>query len=244
MKRIRLTIEYNGTNFHGWQKQPDKRTVQGEIEDAILRSIGENVEVFGSGRTDAGVHALNQTAHFDLEAPIPVSKLGYVLNNALPQDIYIKEAKEVDKDFHSRFSIKKKTYEYKIYNNNQKNVFIANRASWMKNPLDIDKMKEGAKVIKGTHDFKGFCSANACVSDYTRTVYKISVEKDGDFVIVSVTGSGFLYNMVRIIVGTLVDYSMGILSLEDIKMAIKEGDRTKAGQTMPACGLYLKETVY
>ena len=244
MKRILLTIEYDGTFYSGWQKQPNMRTIQGEIEEAIFKSTGEKVEVFGSGRTDAGVHAYNQTAHFDINAPVPVEKLPYILNNVLPKDINIKSAKEVEENFHARFSIKKKIYLYKIYNNNQKNVFLANSAAWIKNPLDLTKMKEVALLLKGKHNFKGFCSANTSASDFEREIFDIEIERENDFVFVTISGSGFLYNMVRIIVGTMVDYSSGKITYEQIKKALEEGERSCAGQTMPACGLYLKETIY
>ncbi len=244
MKRILLTIEYDGTEFSGWQKQPNQRTVQGEIEEAIFRSIGERVEVFGSGRTDAGVHAFNQSAHFDLKAPVPISKIADVLNNALPCDIAIKRAEEVDGEFHARFSIKKKQYLYKIYNGIKKDVFLANRAAWIKKQLNIDKMREVADMLVGTHDFHGYCSANTSVENFVRTIFDLTVEKIEDFVYVSVTGNGFLYNMVRIIVGTLVDFSMGKLTKEDVLIALREGQRSHSGQTMPACGLYLNETFY
>ncbi len=244
MKRILLSIEYDGTAYSGWQKQPNQRTVQGEIENAILRSIGEEVEIFGSGRTDAGVHAINQSAHFDLKAPVPISKLADVLNNALPADIAIKRACEVDAEFHARFSIKRKIYQYRIYNSVQKEVFLANRAAWIRKPLDVDKMNEAARLLIGSHDFKGFCSANTCVNDFVRTIYDLQVEREGDFVYITVSGSGFLYNMVRIISGTLVDYALNKLSLDDIEIALNKGLRSHSGQTMSACGLYLKDTIY
>ena len=244
MRRIKLTIEYDGSMYSGWQKQPNQKTIQGEIEDAIFRTIGQKVEVFGSGRTDAGVHAYNQTAHFDLEVPVPISKLCDILNSALPLDITIKEAVEVEEDFHARFSIKKKIYLYKIFNSKEKNSFLARRMAQIKKTLDIEKMKEVAKIIEGRHDFHGFCSANTCTNDFVRKIYQIDVRQDGDYIFVSVCGNGFLYNMVRIIVGTLVDYSLGKLSLNDIKVALNEGDRSKSGQTMPACGLYLYQTEY
>ena len=244
MKRILLTIEYDGTNYCGWQKQPQQKTIQGEIEDAIFRAIGESVEIFGSGRTDAGVHALNQTAHFDLNAPVPVEKIADILNRVLPADISIKNAQEVESDFHARFSIKKKCYLYKIYNGETKNAFLANRMAWVKNNLDLTKMEEASKLIVGEHDFSGFCSANTCATNFVRRVFDIEIEKQDSYIYVSVCGSGFLYNMVRIIVGTLVDYAQGKISLEDIEIALEKGQRSKAGQTMPACGLYLKETIY
>lgn len=244
MKRILLVIEYDGTNYCGWQKQPSVKTIQGEIEDAIFRSIGEKVEIFGSGRTDAGVHGLNQTAHFDLASPVPITKLKDILNNVLPADIVIKSAEEVEEEFHARFSIKRKCYLYKIYNGEEKKAFLANRMAWIRKPLDVDLMKKASKLLIGEHDFQGFCSANTCTSSFVRTIYDIKISQIEEQIFVEVCGNGFLYNMVRIIVGTLVDYSLGKLSIEDIKLALKKGDRAKAGQTMPACGLYLKDTMY
>lgn len=244
MKRICLKIEYDGTNYSGWQKQPNTKTVQGEIEDAIFRAIGENVEVFGSGRTDAGVHAYDQTAHFDLDRPVPIEKIAQILNSYLPEDIVIKKAFEVDNEFHSRFSIKKKTYEYKILNTDQKDAFLSNRVAFVKYKLDVKKMRQASKLLLGKHNFEGFCSANTTSQTFEREIYGIKVSKKGQLICVEVQGSGFLYNMVRIIVGTLVDYSLGKISLEDIKTALETGDRTKAGQTMPPQGLYLKKTIY
>ncbi len=244
MKRVLLSIEYDGTNYSGWQKQPNVKTIQGEIEKAIKLSIGEDVEVYGSGRTDAGVHALNQKAHFDMTLPVPLSKLPDILNNVLPDDIVIKSAEEVEGDFHARFSVHKKCYRYKIYNSSVKNAFLATRVGVVKNKLDIDKMREGALLLIGEHDFHGFCSANTSVENFVRTIYEIKVAQEGDFIKVDVCGNGFLYNMVRIIVGTLVDYSLGKLSLQDIKQALNQGDRSKAGQTMSPHGLYLKDVIY
>ena len=244
MKRILLTIEYDGTNYCGWQKQPDQKTIQGEIEESIYKSIGERVELFGSGRTDAGVHALSQTAHFDLNVQVPISKLAYIINNALPDDIVIKKAEEVDSDFHARFSLKKKIYLYKIYNNPEKNAFLSKTSAWVREELDISKMKEGAALLVGEHDFKGLCSSKTCTLNFIRTIYEINIFRQEDFVYVEVVGNGFLYNMVRIIVGTLVDFALDKISLKDIKIAVEEGERSKAGHTMPPNGLYLKETIY
>lgn len=243
MKRILLTIEYDGTNYSGWQKQPEVKTIQGEIEEGIFRAIGQKVEIFGSGRTDAGVHGLNQTAHFDLNVPVPISKLAEILNNVLPPDIVIKSAKEVESEFHARFDIKEKRYLYKIYNGETKNAFLANRMAWVKKPLDEKLMKKASKLLIGKHDFRGFCSANTCATNFERTIFDIDVQRKDDYIYVEVAGSGFLYNMVRIIVGTLVDYAHEKLTLDDVKLALN-GDRAKAGQTMPACGLYLKEAIY
>lgn len=244
MKRICLTIEYDGSNYKGWQKQPNEKTIQGEIEDAIFQSLGERVEVFGSGRTDAGVHAIGQTAHFDMSLPVPVSKLAYILNNALPDNIVIKSVREVNEDFHARFSIKKKCYLYKIYNSQEKNAFLSNRVGYIRNSIDIQKMREGAKLLIGKHDFKGYCSANTATQNFEREIFDIKINREEDFIFVEVCGNGFLYNMVRIIVGSLVDYALDRITLQDLKIALEKGDRSRAGQTMPPQGLYLKETFY
>lgn len=244
MKRILITVEYDGSRYSGWQKQPSQKTIQGEIEEALFKALGQRIEIFGSGRTDAGVHALNQKAHFDLNVPVPVSKLPQILNSILPEDICIKEACEVDKDFHARFSQKKKYYQYKILNSLRKDAFLAYRVGKIKEALDINKMKACANMLIGEHDFQGFCSANTCSENFVRTIYNITVEKKEDFIIVTVCGNGFLYNMVRIIVGTLVDYSLGLRDDNDILEALSTGNRQKAGRTMPAGGLYLKDVDY
>lgn len=244
MKRILLTVEYDGSDYCGWQKQPNVKTIQGEIEKAIFTTIGEKVELFGSGRTDAGVHALAQKAHFDMTLPVPVSKLAEILNNALPGDIVILDAVEVENDFHARFSAHKKCYRYKIYNSPLKNAFLSKRAGIVKKPIDEEKMIEASKLLIGKHNFKGFCSSNTSVDNFERTIYDINIVRDGDFIKIDVMGNGFLYNMVRIIVGTLVDYALGRLALDDIKEALRTGDRNRAGQTMSPYGLYLKDVIY
>lgn len=244
MKRVLITVEYDGSGFSGWQKQPGVRTVQGEIEEAIEKITGKPVELFGSGRTDAGVHALGQTAHFDLALPIPISKLADVLNNLLPPDIAVKKAEYVDADFHARFSIKSKRYQYKIYTGSMKKALSSRFEAAINWPLDLGKMQNAGKLFIGEHDFKGYCSSAAVTNDYRRTIYALDVKREGDYIIVEVEGSGFLYNMVRIIVGTLVDIGRGKLSESDLLKALETGDRAYAGVTMPACGLYLKETKY
>jgi len=161
MRRIKLTIEYDGSAYCGWQKQPNQKTIQGEIEEGIFKTIGQKVEIFGSGRTDAGVHAYNQTAHFDLDVPVPIYKIKDILNGALPLDISIKEAIEVENDFHARFSIKKKCYLYKIYNGEAKNAFLAKRMAHIKKYIDINLMKDVAKLLKGKNDFRlSYCDAS------------------------------------------------------------------------------------
>ena len=244
MKRVLLTIEYDGSGFSGWQKQPGVRTVQGEIEDAIEKITGQPVELFGSGRTDAGVHALGQTAHFDLALPVPISKLADVLNNLLPPDIAVKKAEYVAADFHARFSIKSKRYQYRIYTGTEKRALLSRFEAPVNWPLDIEKMKRAAQHFIGEHDFHGYCSSAAVTNDYRRTIYALDIKQEGDYIYIEVEGSGFLYNMVRIIVGTLVDIGRGKLTEADLLKALETGDRAYAGVTMPACGLYLKETKY
>lgn len=244
MKRILIKISYDGSKYFGWQKQAGKPTIQGEIEKALEILLTHPCEVFGSGRTDAGVHALAQTAHFDMDINIPVSKLADVLNKLLPDDITIIEAKEVPTDFHARFSIKKKCYEYRVYIGKKKDPFIANYSSWIKDELDFEAMEEAKKLLIGKHNFKGFCSTATAVKDFNREIYSIEITKKKDFVYFTFVGSGFLYNMVRILVGTLLDVGLGKLNLDNIKKALKTGDRQFAGVTMPPNGLYLKWTQY
>lgn len=244
MRRVLLTIEYDGSGFSGWQKQTGMRTVQGEIETAIEKITGSATEVFGSGRTDAGVHALGQTAHFDLSLPVPISKLADVLNNLLPPDIAIKKAEYVPMDFHARFSIKSKRYQYRIYTSQEKKALSSRFEAQVRWPLDVKKMQKASRMFLGEHDFKGYCSSAAVTNDYCRTIYNIDIFESDDYIFIEVEGSGFLYNMVRIIVGTLVDIGQGKLGEEDAKKALEIGDRALAGVTMPAGGLYLKETIY
>lgn len=245
MKRILLTIGYDGRGYYGWQKQNGVKTIQGELEEAFFKATGEKIEVHGSGRTDAGVHAYAQTAHFDMQAPIPIEKIKDILNGALPPDIAVAKVEEVAPNFHARFDIKQKTYAYFILNTTRKCPFDAYRYGFVKKELDASKMQEAADLLVGTHDFRGFCCAQTSATDFVRTIFKIKVIRlNQEMINVEVSGSGFLYNMVRIIVGTLVDYSHGKLTLEQIKDALENGKRACAGQTMPASGLYLLKTQY
>ncbi len=243
MKRVLLKLSYDGTFYRGWQKQADLKTVQAEVEKALFVAFKKNIEVFASGRTDAGVHAIGQCVHFDIDDTVPVRKIKMILNRILPNDIEIISAKKVPNNFHARFSVKRKTYIYKIYNQ-QKNCFLANKVAFVKEYLDIDKMQQCAKILMGKHNFKGFCSSNTNAKDFEKTIYDISISKKKNFVYVEVTGSGFLMHMVRILVGTMVDFALNKISIEDVKMALEKQNRIFAGQTMPADGLYLKKVVY
>ncbi|GED61101.1 tRNA pseudouridine synthase A [Brevibacillus formosus] len=244
MKRLRCVLAYDGTDFSGFQVQPDQVTIQGEIEAALNRVTGEDIQVFGSGRTDAGVHARGQVIHFDTSSNIPMDKWRFVLNNQLPDSIVIRTVEEVDASFHARFDVQVKEYRYCIDNNPVADVFRHRYADHVRFPLDVDAMQQAAHYLVGEHDFTSFCSAKTFVEDKVRTVYGLTVEKIGDEVWVTCRGNGFLYNMVRIIVGTLVEVGQGKRNPAELKEILAACDREKAGKTAPAKGLTMWEVVY
>ena len=243
MRNIKITIQYNGKNYCGWQKQNNSPGIQGTIEKAIFDITREEVKITGSGRTDAGVHALGQVANFKTNSQIPVDRIPNALNAKLPKDISIVKAEEVDEDFHSRYSAKKKTYRYQVYNSLYRSPIYADISYPVKYDLDIDKMKKEAKSLIGTYDFKGFMSSGSSVTDTVRTIYNIEVSKSEDLIIIEIEGNGFLYNMVRIIAGTLVDIGRGRIT-ENMSTIIKSKSRSMAGHTAPAHGLFLKKVDY
>ena len=241
MRKILLTIQYNGKNFAGWQTQPKKRTVQGVLEDTISNLLQEKISLFASGRTDSGVHAFAQTAHFETNSTIPAEKLHFAINSKLPKDVAVVSAKEVASDFHARFDVKKKTYMYKLYAS-EVNLPLYDGFALRVHPKVLDKiedMKKAARAFVGTHDFSGFCSVNTAVKDFVRTIYDIEIKQNGIEIEIFITGNGFLYNMVRIIVGTLLDVAMGKTKPSDILAIIASKDRRLAGETVKAEGLYL-----
>ena len=243
MRNIKITIQYNGKNYCGWQKQNNSPGIQGTIEKAIFDITREEVKITGSGRTDAGVHALGQVANFKINSQIPVDRIPNALNAKLPKDISIVKAEEVDEDFHSRYSAKKKTYRYQVYNSLYRSPIYADISYPVKYDLDIDKMKKEAKSLIGTYDFKGFMSSGSSVIDTVRTIYNIEVSKSEDLIIIEIEGNGFLYNMVRIIAGTLVDIGRGRIT-ENMSTIIESKSRSMAGHTAPAHGLFLKKVDY
>ena len=245
MRNIKLVIEYDGKEFNGWQKQPNKLNIQGTIEKAIETITKEKVEVIASGRTDAGVHALGQVANFKTNSNIPIDKFAIAINSNLKKSIIIKSAEEVDERFHSRLSCKKKTYRYIINNSKYGTAIYRNLETCIKEKLDIEKMKEAIKYFEGEHDFKAFKASGASSKSSVRTIYKAEViEKENDRIYIELTGNGFLYNMVRIIVGTLVEVGIGKIKPEDIKKIIESKDRKNAGKTLPPQGLYLLKVDY
>ncbi len=244
MRNIKLVIEYDGKDFNGWQKQKDKLNIQGTIEKAIEQITGEEIELNGSGRTDAGVHALGQTANFKTNSNIPIEKFAIAINSNIKKSIVIKSAEEVDERFHSRLSCKQKTYRYVINNSEIPSAIYRNLETHIGQKLDVKKMEEAAKYFEGEHDFKAFKSSGTSSKSSVRTIYKAEVIKEKDRIHIELTGNGFLYNMVRIISGTLVDVGTGKIKPEDIKEIIKSKDREKAGKTLLPQGLYLIETKY
>ena len=244
MRNIKLTIEYDGKDFYGWQKQPNKLNIQGEIEKAIYNITKEEVDLIGSGRTDAGVHALGQIANFKTNSNISIEKLPLALNSQLKNSIIIKKAEVVDERFHSRYNAKQKTYRYIINNSQCGTAIYRNLEYCFPIELDVEKMKEATKYFEGEHDFKAFKSSGTSGKNSVRTIYKAIVKKEGERIIIELTGNGFLYNMVRIISGTLLDVGMGKIAPDEIEDIIESKDRQKAGKTLPAHGLYLVEVLY
>ena len=244
MRNIKLTIEYDGKDFKGWQKQPNKPNIQGEIERAIYNITKEEVDLIGSGRTDAGVHALGQVANFKTNSNIPIEKLALAINSQLKNTIIIKKAEEVDERFNSRYNAKHKTYRYIINNSPCGTAIYRNLEYCFPIKLDVAKMQEAAKYFEGEHDFKAFKSSGTSAKNSVRTIYNASVKQEGEKIIIELTGNGFLYNMVRIISGTLLDVGLQKIKPEEIKNIIEEKDRQKAGKTLPAHGLYLVEVKY
>ena len=244
MRNIKLIIEYDGKGFNGWQKQPDRLNIQGEIEKAIEEITGEKVDLTASGRTYAGVHSLGQTANFKTDSKIPTEKFAKAINSRLKKSIVIKSAEEVDEKFHSRYSVKSKTYRYIINNSENGTAIYRGLEYHVPMKLDYEKMNEAIKYFIGEHDFKAFKASGTSSKSSVRKILDGSVRKEGERVIIEVTGTGFLYNMVRIISGTLLDVGLGKIKPEDIPSIIESKDRTKAGKTLPAHGLYLLQVNY
>ncbi len=237
-------IEYNGGSFFGWQKQNGKRTVQGELERCFFDLTKEKVVFEGSGRTDRGVHALGQVASVKCECAIPLKNIKSALNNLLDGDIRIVKVEEVDEDFHARFSAKKKTYVYVVQVGGQRSAIDFQTIGFFPYDVDFEKMKNAAKYLVGKHNFKAFSSADTSVQNFEREVYDVKLSKRGKVIKFEITGNGFLYNMVRIIVGTLLDIGRGKLDENCIKDAFENLDRNSLGKTMEPNGLYLKSVKY
>ncbi len=244
MKRILLTISYDGTNYSGWQKQKNAVTVQGEFDKACSTLFKTDIESIGASRTDAGVHALGQRAVIDVDTSIPAEKIPLALNPLLPDDIVVTHAEEVGADFNPRFKALKKTYEYSIYNAPFRNPIYRNYSEYVRCELDLDSMRTACEAFVGEHDFRAFCASGNSSKTTVRTIYSLDIEKDGDFIKIMVTGNGFLYNMVRIIAGTLIYVGEGRIAPDDLPEIIASRDRRKAGKTAGPSGLVLVKIMY
>lgn len=244
MRNLLLTLSFDGTNYCGWQIQPNGDTVQQRIQDACSIINGAATTVTGCSRTDSGVHANNFCCTFKTLKDISCEKFIYALNGNLPDDIAVKSCSDVPESFHPRYDCTKKEYIYKIYNSRFKDPFEYKYSLQYKRPIDENLLDEAAKKFIGTYDFKGFCSAGSSVDSTVRTIYNADVKRHGDIIVFSVCGNGFLYNMVRIMTGTLLAVAENKISKDDIENIILSGDRNKAGITAPAKGLFLNKVYY
>ncbi|MBO5489283.1 MAG: tRNA pseudouridine(38-40) synthase TruA [Eubacterium sp.] len=250
MKRIRLRIAYDGTNYCGWQRQDNAVTVEEKLQEALDGLFYKGIEILGASRTDSGVHALGNVAVFDVETRIPAEKIAIALNHQLPHDIRIMQSDEVSAKFHPRYCDSRKTYEYTITHTDTEIPTRSRTSYHVYRPLDLEMMRQCAKYLEGEHDFSAFCSAGAQVQSKVRRVYSVEIRRNelpvtgGEEIVIRVQGNGFLYNMVRIIAGTLIEVGMGRRSIETVKEAIETGERSLAGPTAPAKGLTLVRIDY
>lgn len=244
MRRIHLIVEYDGTNYAGWQRQSNAMTVQEKLERAVKKLTGETVCVSGASRTDAGVHALGQSAHFDTESRIPADKFSFALNTLLPPDVRVVSSEELAPDFHSRFSGRGKRYRYLIHAAPHAGALNRLTHAHVIYPLDVEKMRAEARDLLGTHDFAAFAASGSVVKDTVRTIWRADVMENGSEIALIVEGNGFLYNMVRIIAGTLIGVGSGKLPSGAFRRAIESGNRLDLGITAPAHGLTLMEVFY
>lgn len=252
--RVKLTLQYIGTNYHGWQIQPHGLTIQEVLQKGLFKLFNQKINVVGSGRTDSGVHALGQVAHFDLSDKSDMSdwsdkKILKSINSQLPDDIVVTNIEKVPGTFHAQKSAKKKSYDYFIYNSAISNPFIKDYVWQVVYPLDIKKIKKAAKLLVGEHDFKSFCAANTATKTTVRRIFGVRVSgsrapSPEPLICISITGNGFLKHMVRNIVGTLVGIGRGQMRLTEFKKGFKSCDRRKMGMAAPAKGLFLREVEY
>lgn len=242
--RVMITVSYDGTNYAGSQVQENGITIEEVLNRELSRFFNHDIKVIGASRTDSGVHALGAVFVFDVDTKMPAEKISYAINISLPNDIVVIDSKEVPSDFHPRFRKTNKTYEYLILNSDFSNPILRNFTYHYRKNLDERKMNEGIKYLIGEHDFTSFASIGSQTKTFVRTIFDADVKRDRNIIIISITGNGFLYNMVRIIVGTLVEVGNGKRGPVDIKKILEGKDRNLAGPTAPANGLILKEIKY
>ena len=244
MKRVMLTVAYDGTAYHGWQVQPNGVTIEGELNSVLKELTGEEIQVIGASRTDAGVHGLCNIAVFDTESNIPGEKFSYALNQRLPEDIKVVDSCEVAEDFHPRHVSSKKTYEYKIYNAKFPDPTKRLYSHFTYTSLNVEKMQQAASYLVGEHDFKSFCANKRMKKSTVRTIYDIQFEETEDKLVLHFYGNGFLYQMVRILTGTLIEVGEGKRKPSEMASILQAGSREAAGFTAPSRGLFLREVYY
>lgn len=244
MMRVRLCVAYDGTNYCGWQLQPNGITIEEVLNRELTRLLKEEIHVIGASRTDAGVHSLGNIAVFDTESRMPAEKISYALNASLPKDIVIQKSEEVRPDWHPRYQKGRKTYEYRILNCRFPKPLERWNSYFYHYPLDVEKMRQGAAFLVGEHDFTSFSSIHAQVKTFTRTIYSLEILKEKDILTIRVTGNGFLYNMVRIIAGTLLMVGNGKIQPDEVKQILEGKNRNLAGPTAPPMGLTMIGIVY
>ena len=244
MARYKLIVAYDGTNYNGFARQPNGVTVVETLEEAVEKIVQHKVYILGAGRTDTGVHAAGQCCIFDSETKVPVERLAKAINSQLPKDISVQSVEKVSDEFHPRFGAKRKTYRYQILNAKQRSPFLDKYTLLYPYEMDLDKMRLAAEKMVGTHDFKCFCSSKTDVQDTVRTIYDINIYQQDELVTVDICGNGFLYNMVRIIIGTLLKVNEGKLEPNDITRVIESKERNLAGPTAPPQGLTMLKIIY
>lgn len=244
MKRVKLVVAYDGTNYCGWQIQPNGVTIESVLNQHLSALLGEEIAVTGASRTDSGVHSLGNVAIFDTNTKMPAEKISYALNQKLPEDIVVQDSCEVEGDWHPRYQTGRKTYEYRILNKAFRDPTRRLDTYFYYHALDVEAMQKAAEYLVGEHDFKSFCAVGAQVKSTVRTIYECKVTKENDIITIRVTGNGFLYNMVRIIAGTLIKAGAGNIRPEDMPAILEKRERSAAGPTAPAHGLTMIGIVY
>lgn len=245
MRNIKMIIEYDGSRYKGWQKQTDDiNTLQGKLEDVLSKVTGEEIQLVGCGRTDTGVHALNYTANFHTMSQKNTVEMHKILNDKLPDDIFVKSIKDASERFHARYNILSKTYMYRINNSGNKRVFDRKYIHHINEKLNLDSMRKCAEVLIGTHDFQSFTTLKSKTKSTVRTINYINISQKENIIEIEVNGNGFLWNMVRIILGTLIEAGKGNLGVKDLENILNSKKRSEAGPMVPAKALFLKDVEY
>jgi len=243
-RNIKLILEYDGTNYAGWQYQKNAITIQQTVEEAVESLTGAHSSVLAAGRTDRGVHAIGQVVSFKTKSKIPIERWPAAMNAVLPPDIRVKSSQNMPIAFHARFDAKGKRYKYFIWNASYASALLRNRTLHISTLLNVSAMQEASRYLIGKHDFSSFQASGSAVRDAVREVWSTDVGRSGDIVSFSISGDGFLYNMVRIMVGTLIDVGIGKITADDMQAILDAHDRRKAGKTVAPQGLYLMEVYY